>query len=176
MMGRPPKHPAVRCGNHRRQELAPVRRSQQRAPTIPQPERDALSESAKAYWRARWRSAAAGAWDREADLAPLTVYILDFDTWLRFRAVVQQAPLVRGSKEQLRPNPLIKEMRLLERQLRATEEQFGMSPRARISLGISLVEGVSKLEELRRDGERSHVAAGDWFDFDGKRVDFTTSP
>jgi hypothetical protein len=26
------------------------------------------------------------------------------------------------------------------------EEQFGMSPRARISLGISLVEGVSKLE------------------------------
>jgi len=51
-----------------------------------------------------------------------------------------------------------------------------MSPRARISLGISLVEGVSGLEELRRDGERRDAPSSDWFDFDGKRADVAIPP
>lgn len=172
MIGRPPKLPAQRAGHGKGQETAAFRPVSQRAPTLPRPERDALSESAKTYWRSLWKSAAAASWDRDADLPALTVYILDLDQWLRFRALVAQAPLVRGSKEQLRANPLVKEMRVLERQLRATEEQFGMSPRARISLGTSLVEGVSRLDRLLGTDEASWSAGdGTWYDMDGKPLD-----
>ncbi len=149
MIGRPPRHPALRRGHHRASPMRLPAVVGQAPPTIPSAERQLLSATSKSLWRTIWRSPAAGSWDRDADLAPLLVYIMNVESWLKFRGLVQQAPLVRGSKDQLRANPSLREMRLLEGQLQATEANYGMNPRSRVGLGIDLVRGLSRLQELR---------------------------
>jgi P27 family predicted phage terminase small subunit len=158
MRGRPPKHPDLRSG-HRRSNSLVLASPGVHVPQIPLAERRNLSTTAKGMWRDLWCSPAASAWNAEADGPALLRYLIALDTWLAWQLIVKQAPLIRGSKEQLRPNPLITQMRVLERELRATEEAFGMSPRARISLGVSLAHGLSLLHS-DEDEEPDYVPAG----------------
>lgn len=54
--------------------------------------------------------------------------------------------MVKGSKGQVRANPLAARIDALEAQLRALEEHLGLTPASRVQLGIRLIEGQNALQ------------------------------
>jgi P27 family predicted phage terminase small subunit len=62
--------------------------------------------------------------------------------------------MVMGSRDQLRPHPLLVHVRALEAQMTQWETLLGFNPAARSKLGYAEVKRVSKLDELmaRRRG------------------------
>lgn len=104
-------------------------------------------------WRSLWKSRVSQAWDRESDLPAVVRYVRLLDRWLRYDAMVTQTPLVRGSREQVRPNPLAVRIDAIEGQVRSLEDQLGLTPAARVRLGISLVEARTALERWQDDEE-----------------------
>lgn len=147
---RPLTHPALLRGHRTGRDLVAIGHR----PVVPPPTAPkALLPETKRYWRMLWQSRVASAWDRESDLVAVTRYIKLLDRWLRFDALVTQAPLVRGSKDQLRANPLSLRMDAIEGQVRGLEEQLGLTPAARLRLGISLVEAQTVVDRYLADSE-----------------------
>ena len=89
-------------------------------------------------------------WEPLADLPAISRYIVDLNTWLVYRAIVDKSPLVKGSTGQLRANPLARRMDLIALQLRSAEEHFGLTPLSRMRLGIEYTTAMSALEQARR--------------------------
>lgn len=58
--------------------------------------------------------------------------------------------LVPGSMGQLTLNPLLKYAESLQKEIRALEDRFGMSPKARMALGIAFGEAARSLSDLNR--------------------------
>lgn len=58
--------------------------------------------------------------------------------------------LVVGSTGQPALNPLAKAMQAMDAEIRALEDRFGLSPMARLRLGVQLGEAARSLEELNR--------------------------
>ena len=71
----------------------------------------------------------------------------------------RKARLVEGSQGQPRINPLFTTIATMDAEIRQLEDRFGLSPRARLALGIQLGEAhrsladlnAAFLEEVRRD-------------------------
>ena len=64
-----------------------------------------------------------------------------------FRSV-RENPLIIGSKDQYVENPLAKAMSRYDAEIRALEDRFGLSPRSRLALNISLGAAKRSLDEL----------------------------
>lgn len=143
---RPTTHPSQRVGHRRQPTLTQVPSGTTRVPVAP----TGLSPRVHRVWRLLWKSGAAGTWDPAADLPALTRYIRNLDRWMGHEEIVRKAPVVRGSKGQLRANPLANRMDALDGSLRATEEQFGLTPLGRMRLGIEVVKGPSPWERLQQ--------------------------
>lgn len=143
---RPLKRPELLQGHRRHAQL----RSVNTVPTeAPPPAPGGLSADGAGVWERLWQSKLACAWNRETDLCALTRYVLNLDKWLQYEAMVARVPMVKGSKGQLRANPLATRMDALEGQLRFTEEQYGLTPASRIRLGLEILErGRDVLEDL----------------------------
>jgi P27 family predicted phage terminase small subunit len=140
---RPLQHPALLAGHRQQRELAPL--GGRESLPVPRCPAGVLPATAK-RWRELWKSRVSEAWDRQSDLPALTRYILLLDRWLRHDEMVRTAPMLRGSKDQLRANPLATRMDAIESQLRDLENDLGLTPAARVRLGISLVEARSALD------------------------------
>jgi hypothetical protein len=95
-----------------------------------------LTSLARSRWADIWASSASAAWDRRGDLVALTRYIITLDLWLQVDGVVRRAPLVRGSQEQPRANPLFVQRGLLGTEMSRMEERFGLTVIDRIRLGM----------------------------------------
>ena len=134
---RPLTHPALLRGHRQGRDTVTL----DEAPSTPAPRAPAgLLDETRRHWRQIWGSRVASAWDRDSDLVALTRYIRLLDRWLRYDALLREAPLVRGSQGQVRPNPLSLRMDAVEGQVRGLEEQLGLTPAARLRLGIELME------------------------------------
>lgn len=107
---------------------------------IPEPP-PGLSAKSVERWGAFWRSKLAGYVDVGADLHRLERWIADVDEFDRLREAYDRKPTVEGSKGQPRLNPLASRLGVLERQIKDAEGQFGMTPAARLKLGISFGAG-----------------------------------
>lgn len=142
---RPLKRPELLQGHRRHAQL----RSVDTVPTEAPPSAPGgLSADGAMVWERLWRSKLACAWNRETDLCALTRYVLNLDKWVQYEAMVARVPMVKGSKGQLRPNPLAARMDALEGQLRFTEEQYGLTPASRIRLGIEVAAHQKSVAEL----------------------------
>ena len=114
-------------------------------PPVPVGLRPATEET----WSRLWASKLASAWNRDTDLEAIRRYVLNLDKWHRYEEMVAQVPMLKGSKGQLRANPLATRMDALEGQLRFTEEQYGLTPASRIRLGLEILDrGRNVLEDL----------------------------
>lgn len=76
----------------------------------------------------------------------------------RLRLAIARAPLVKGSHEQLMLNPLFRRIRELNREIARGEEHFGMTPLARMRLGVTYLQEQAAKEDLaaRREQRRPH--------------------
>lgn len=126
------------------------------------PSPEGLGEHAVAVWSAFWASRVSGAVDLMADGEALRHWILCVNEREKLRAATVRAPLVKGSHEQLMLNPLFRHIRELNREIARVEEHFGMTPLARLRLGVTYLQEQAAMEELeaKRERRRPHAIDG----------------
>jgi hypothetical protein len=128
------------------------------ATTAPAPP-EGVGEHALADWAGFWASRVSGAIDLLADGEALRHWILSVDEREKLRAATSRAPLVKGSHEQLMLNPLFRRLRELNREVARAEEHFGMTPLARLRLGVTFLQEQAAKEDLeaKRERRRPHL-------------------
>jgi hypothetical protein len=148
---KPPSELVYRRGG-RAKPLVPVMSA-----GVAPPPPEGLEDHAVAVWSAFWASRVSGAVDLVADGEALHHWILSVDERDKLRAATTRAPLVKGSHEQLMLNPLFRRMRELNRDIARAEEHFGMTPLARLRLGVTYLQEQAAKEDL--DAKRAAKAA-----------------
>jgi phage terminase small subunit len=118
-----------------------------------------LGDHATAVWQVFWASRVSGAVDLDADGEALRHWILCVEEREKLRAATVRAPLVKGSHEQLMLNPLLRRIRDLNREIARAEEHFGMTPLARLRLGVTFLQEQAAKEDLaaKRERRRPHA-------------------
>lgn len=101
-------------------------------------------------WREIWASDVAQIWDRSGDMGRLVRYIVTFDGWLKLTEGLAGKELVRGSRGQVRPNPLFGIRAGLENELKMAEEKLGLTPLDRMRLGIEVGGAARGLDDARK--------------------------
>lgn len=155
MPGPPPKRPATRTRQPRGAALLPLRAVQGGRRASPEPP-EALSDGLKELWRVFWAS----------QLADLVIEA-DYGAFLRLFQLYKQResyfqvgsddPVVTGSTGQLVLSPLIREVDALDVKILALEDRFGLSPRARLQLQVTLgdaADGLTKLNQALRAAQQ----------------------
>lgn len=112
----------------------------------PDPPSGLLVTSAAA-WSALWASPVASTY-LPSDLSALRRLFELLDERERAFEVARDARLTEGSKGQPVLNPLLGYVAELASEIRALEDRFGLSPRARMQLGIAFGEAHRSLDAL----------------------------
>lgn len=100
-------------------------------------------------WSAYWRSPVAKLVDAVSDLPALERLFWLYDDLERSRrSVRQQGHMIDGSKGQTVMNPLLRHMQTVMSEIRQLEDRFGLSPRARLSLNLTLGQAAQSLADL----------------------------
>lgn len=86
--------------------------------------------------------------DLAADSEALRHSILCVDEREELRIATIRTRLVKSSHEQVMLNPLFGRIRELSREIDRAEEHFGMTPLARMRLGVTYLQGAGAREDL----------------------------
>ena len=110
-----------------------------------------LSAEAQRYWERYWQSAVARAVDLNSDLFHLVQWARDVDEILAATQDFQRVGrLTRGSKDQIRLNPLHKYIQDVLSRIAWAEERYGMTPLSRGRLGLASGVPLDALNALRQ--------------------------
>ncbi len=109
---------------------------------------EGLSGAALTAWEAFWRSPVAAAVDTSSDLPALHRLFGLYEERERAFRGMRRRWIVAGSTGQPSLNPLAKYLAYLDDGIRALEDRFGLTPMARLKLGIAVGEARRSLEEL----------------------------
>ena len=135
----------------------------------------AVAPSADVAWRETTVERWVGFWQSglASQVEPSDVPALRRLFWLydeidRVREAIEETGrVVAGSQGQPRPNPLYKQVSEFQAEARQLEDRFGLSPRARLQLGIALGAAHASLDALN---ERLQAKVADeddlWSDLD----------
>ncbi len=115
----------------------------------PEPPAGLLDASLKS-WERLWSSPLASTFV-DSDVPALARLFELRDERARASKASRRARLVAGSKGQPRLSPLISYIAQLDAEIRHLEDRFGLTPRARLSLGIQLGEAHRSLAELNAE-------------------------
>ena len=165
MGGRGPtrKDPAVRvrARDHNPKQLLDAVGGQLVAPEEHPEPPDGLLQETLDRWTAFWDSPVAALIDRTSDLPALHRLFELYDDATRYRMQIREAAMVRGSKGQWVRNPFVKDLKDTNSAILALEDRFGLSPRARLSLNLSLVGAAKTYADLNEN-----LGVGDYDDDD----------
>lgn len=107
-------------------------------------------------------SSTVGAWDRlwQSDVVSVVDLKSDMESVVRWASLLDERErvfrvfrgqrIVEGSSGQPALNPLWAVVRACDAELRALEDRIGLSPKARLMLGITYAEAGKSLDELNR--------------------------
>lgn len=142
-----PRHPkpAPLRSNRERVDVGPVSIAPPIAEGPPAPA--GLLKATGAAWAAFWTSPIARLVQPDVDGVALTRLFTLYDERERAYRGARRERLVKGSQGQPRANPLFDVVRQLDGEIRQLEDRFGMSPRARLVLGVAFVDGTT-LDDL----------------------------
>lgn len=124
-----------------------------RSITPPDPPKRML-KATRESWADFWSSALAGSVDRATDLPGIRRLFEKRDEYDRAFRAFKKERLVEGSKGQPVLNPMAKVMNDFERSIIQLEDRYGLSPKARAQLGITIGTAKRTLEDLNRNLER----------------------
>lgn len=118
-----------------------------------------LGKRAGQVWRAYWRSQVSEAADRDADMHRIDRWIKAVDEYDTVLEVFRKNRVVDGSMGQPVLNPLATYLSTLEGQISRAEHELGLTPLARLKLGITYGEAQLTALELNRqlDQQAAHV-------------------
>jgi P27 family predicted phage terminase small subunit len=115
-------------------------------PDVPEPPEGLLEVTLEA-WRVYWRSDVAQA-TTEAGRPTVRRLFELYDQRDRAMEIVKQTLVVRGSKDQLRLNPVADLVTKLETIILRLETELGLTPMSRARLGIATGQAQLTLEEI----------------------------
>ena len=157
-MPRHPKPVALRQ-NRERRDIGLLEPPRARS-TVPDPPRGLLKGN-RASWERFWRSPLAQVIQADTDLPALTRLWSLYDERERCYRGLRGQRVVLGSKRQLRPNPLFGPLAVMDAEIRQLEDRFGLSPRARLTLGVIFGDAARSLADLNADLEADPDAGPD---------------
>jgi len=154
----PPRKAVAVVQGHRRPAVASLASSV----TAPEPPKGLLASS-RSVWAAFWRSDVARTVDVDADGPAITRWITYVDEWTRaFRAFRRQR-IAEGSMGQPRLHPLAGYLAQLEQSIARAEQEFGMTPLARMKLGIATGEAALTAQRLNELAQGAGPVVDDEF-------------
>lgn len=112
---------------------------------------DGLLLRTRERWEAFWTSPVASLVDRTSDMPALERLFELYDDCTRFRTAIRNDPMVVGSQGQMVRNPFVKDLKDSQAEVRQLEDRFGLSPRARLSLNLTLGTTAKTLADLNAD-------------------------
>ncbi|MDN3356069.1 P27 family phage terminase small subunit [Actinomadura sp. DC4] len=119
------------------------------APQPPPPPPAGLLKVTRDRWDEFWTSPVAALADRVSDRTALERLFSLYDDLERCGRTVRKAGhMVVGSKGQLVMNPLLRHMQTQASEIRQLEDRFGLSPRARLGLNMTLGQTAKTLADL----------------------------
>lgn len=142
-------------------------------PVVQWPEGKDWHAQSRVRWREIWESEVSQIWDAKGDMGRLVRYIVNFDQWLKLTEAIAGREVVRGSRGQVRANPLFNVRIGLELELKAAEEKLGLTPMDRMRLGIEIggaargLDDARKLLEEQGQGMDSFEAAPEGWEISG---------
>lgn len=122
---------------------------------VPEPPDGLLPETAR-IWTNFWESEMSAPVKLGVDEFRLNRWVRYVDAWHRAMEVFEQEPMVEGSQGQPRVNPIWKTIVELEKEIRATELEFGLTPLARSKLGISFGQAQITAQSLNDMMRKQH--------------------
>tara|TARA_R110000822_G_scaffold118321_7_gene251027 strand:- start:1265 stop:1744 length:480 start_codon:yes stop_codon:yes gene_type:complete len=147
--------PPIRKPAHKRQNkitkditLRPVA-----TPIVPDPPRGVLKVT-RERWVTFWRSDVSSV-TSEADLPALHRLFVYYDEWERCMAAARKERLVMGGSTGRTPalHPLYSQALAIEARIGKLEPEFGLTPLARVKLGIQVGEAQRSLADLNADAD-----------------------
>lgn len=141
-----PKKPAEKRQGHTTADVGVVPRvSSGAVPAVADP---AWRESTVERWVGFWSSPLAQQVE-QSDLGSFRRLFWIYDELERLmEAIEQTGRVVAGSQGQPRPNPLYKQVEAFQAEARQLEDRFGLSPLARLRLGITFADAQTSLAGL----------------------------
>jgi phage terminase small subunit len=140
-------------GNARQRQLAlPPRR---RLAEVPEPLKGWLPLTIE-RWSDYWQSDVARMVEAQTDGAALMRLFTLYDERERAYRAYRRKRMVPGSQGQPVVNPIWKHAAVMDSEIRQLEDRFGITPQARLRLGVQLGEAVRSLEDMNqalRDGD-----------------------
>ena len=110
---------------------------------------DYLLPATQDRWVAYWTSPVAKLVDAVSDLPALERLFWLYDDLERSRrAVRDKGHMIEGSQGQTVMNPLLRHMQTQAAEIRQMEDRFGLSPRARLALNLTLGQAAQSLADL----------------------------
>jgi P27 family predicted phage terminase small subunit len=109
-----------------------------------------LLDASRKRWKSFWQSAVSKAVDLDADLYRVERWIGCVDEYERVNAAFKKTRLVKGSTGQPALNPLASYLQQLLNEINKAEAELGLTPLARMRLGIAYGEAKLTALELAR--------------------------
>lgn len=148
MPGPAPKPPERRQRRNRPTTLRVVPGGTLGRPVPPPPA--GLLAATRREWETFWRSELARLIEPDTDLPALERLYRYYDEHRRVLREARKERLTIGSTGQMVLNPLLKYAESVAKEIRALEDRFGLTPRARLTLGIKFGEAARSLDDLNR--------------------------
>lgn len=146
MPGPMPK-PAARRQRQNRPALISMPSRPNLAPDAP----DGLLAASRTAWDALWQSPVASTY-LASDLPALRrLFALIDERERAFRAAVKSGRMTEGHKGQPVLNPALRYVGDLDAEIRQLEDRFGLTPRARMQLGVAFGEAHRSLDAMNAE-------------------------
>ncbi len=157
------KSPDRRQGRGTTDVVVPFR-SEIEVPPLPSPAGGRVLASTKRAWTAFWEDQLLAPMVRPADMAPLVRLFHLYDERERAVKAYRAERAVTGSTGQLVVNPFEKAVASMDARIDKLEERFGITPKARLALGIAMGAAAKSLEDINRGFEDDDDTEGEEHD------------
>ncbi len=149
MPGPAPKPREIRQNKIKRPEVGIVKVDPADKPIIPMAPKG-LTTASKKRWRTFWLSPLASVVEISTDLHRVERWIQAVDEYEKVGKVFRTSRLVKGSTGQPVLNPLASYLTSLETTISRAEQELGMTPLARLKLGIAVGQAKLTAEALNK--------------------------
>ena len=138
--------PAERRQNRSKRDVGLIALDDATRP-VPKPP-TGLSKVSREAWTSLWSSALARTFEPASDRPAIERLFVLRDERERAHKATRAHPFIVGSQGQQVLNPLFAHVSRLDAEVRQLEDRFGLTPRARLQLGITFGEAHRSLAEL----------------------------
>lgn len=150
MPGPTPKPTSRRQRRNVRPAIVLPRGVESAAANLPAPPRGLLATTVQ-QWTAYWSSPVGQLADPDTDMPAVMRLFSLYDERERAYRSFRKKRLVKGSQGQPVVNPAWRQVPIMDAEIRQLEDRLGLTPQARLKLGVTFGDAARSLDDLNRD-------------------------